>query len=449
MAANAKSVEVFPRELVRLEKVELPLSKRRSVFKRALHDLSMKLSVATKSCLPEPTNVPSLSRGKSTEDVSEGPPVPEKDEPIMQFTPTTQEVSRLYSLYSHQTLEATVRKATNTPPASPWSRCVTERAPGARPLNPTTYSRRTTLPHVQSDCSPLIHGTPLQHARSAMTLRDDSKRSQHRRTNSNTAVKHNSGVSFRSLEQKLPRDLQRTYDMHEASIRYYGRTPLEEARRERARQSLRLQTGASHNRISAPSFSNLASSGMEVTVPMARPGTKSRTSDMIVEQRPMVPGNTNTSEQLPPLIPGARESLLLIQSTACEPENTAYDGIEINSFDPEGYTLLHKACIDRQTRAVELLLDAGSDVRIKDRAGRTPLHLAAITRQRAIVEILLDRIPARSIPELWNSTILHDAVSTGDEAIIQMLVQHGADVDAKDENGVSAVDYALSKGFIL
>ena len=186
---------------------------------------------------------------------------------------------------------------------------------------------------------------------------------------------------------------------------------------------------------------------MEVTVPKVRPGT--RKSDMAAEQRPVAPRNVNPSEQLPLLTPGTRDSVPVALNTAAKIENTAYDGIDINSFDTEGYTLLHKACIDRQTRAVELLLDAGADVRIKDGAGRTPLHLAALTRQVAIVEILLDRIPARSIPELWDSPILHDAVNTGDESIIQMLVQHGANVNAKNENGVSAVDYAASKGLIL
>ena len=62
MADSAASVEVFPKELVRLEKAELPPSKRRSVFKQALHDLSLKLSVATKSGPPRSILVPSHDR---------------------------------------------------------------------------------------------------------------------------------------------------------------------------------------------------------------------------------------------------------------------------------------------------------------------------------------------------------------------------------------------------
>jgi ankyrin repeat protein len=67
----------------------------------------------------------------------------------------------------------------------------------------------------------------------------------------------------------------------------------------------------------------------------------------------------------------------------------------------------------RSIATLDILLKAGADVNSADPRGQTPLHAAAFWG--------------------WNSTV-------------EYLVAHGAKLDAKDNRGLTAVEFALGKG---
>ncbi|KAL6149964.1 hypothetical protein ACJQWK_02585 [Exserohilum turcicum] len=66
---------------------------------------------------------------------------------------------------------------------------------------------------------------------------------------------------------------------------------------------------------------------------------------------------------------------------------------EIPGFDirANGSALLHTACQEDEQSAVEVLLDTGADIEIRDNRGRTSLHKAAMKGRREITEFLIQR----------------------------------------------------------
>lgn len=85
-------------------------------------------------------------------------------------------------------------------------------------------------------------------------------------------------------------------------------------------------------------------------------------------------------------------------------------GIDINQPIPgeQGYPM-HFA-VNSSVEMIQLLIEHGADVNVKDEKGKTPLHITAVTP---------------SVEKM------------------QLLIEHGADVNAVDANGKTPLDYAL------
>lgn len=95
------------------------------------------------------------------------------------------------------------------------------------------------------------------------------------------------------------------------------------------------------------------------------------------------------------------EFLLAKGATTCPPERFT------------GRTALMHACLSGSAQCVELLLQAGSEVNLRDSHGMTALMMAAVT---------------------------------GETAMVKCLVKAGADIQAQDENEFTASDWAAKWG---
>jgi ankyrin repeat protein len=141
-------------------------------------------------------------------------------------------------------------------------------------------------------------------------------------------------------------------------------------------------------------------------------------------------------------------------------------------FDVNGETdcpsPLHYAALAGQLDAVKLLVESGANVRARDpHYGGTPLSAANYKGQRHVIEYLLQFAPIcdavkfggldrvhtllRENPECVNvrdhdgRTPLHcpDKDTQHGTEIIELLIEHGADINAKDNAGRTPADQML------
>ena len=116
-------------------------------------------------------------------------------------------------------------------------------------------------------------------------------------------------------------------------------------------------------------------------------------------------------------------------------------GAEVNVRDKSGNTpLLINA---KHGETVELLVDRGAAVNVQDEEGNTPLLINARDGEVDIVELLLENSADPSIRNNLNETPL---LAASNVEKVKLLVEHGADVDAKDIEGNTSLLINASNG---
>ncbi|KAL3483478.1 ankyrin repeat-containing domain protein [Aspergillus germanicus] len=117
-------------------------------------------------------------------------------------------------------------------------------------------------------------------------------------------------------------------------------------------------------------------------------------------------------------------------------------GIDINKKDEHGWSLLHFALEDGRDKVVNKLLDAGADV-LSPAGGRIPTvglpsnanHLSRATFDRLIATFEQAGGDISALAPDGSRTALHYASRRGDFLTLKTLIEHGADVQAKNING--------------
>ena len=119
-------------------------------------------------------------------------------------------------------------------------------------------------------------------------------------------------------------------------------------------------------------------------------------------------------------------------------------GADVSAKDREGCTAMHWAALYERSALAELLLSRGAEINARDRTGKTPFMYACgpppPSPTIAMVESITD-------PEKRKKFENHLPKAYEKRAkMVQFWLEHGADAAARDEQGMTALDYALKQG---
>ncbi len=119
-----------------------------------------------------------------------------------------------------------------------------------------------------------------------------------------------------------------------------------------------------------------------------------------------------------------------------------------DDLSPDGFGLLHLACMYGHRETVLMLLDRGASKEMISRHKMKvrPVHSAAAGREHEIVRLLIERGVDVNAPQGAGWRLIHHAAQQGDREFVELLVSHGADPDVKNDRGQSPMDIARGLG---
>lgn len=118
-------------------------------------------------------------------------------------------------------------------------------------------------------------------------------------------------------------------------------------------------------------------------------------------------------------------------------------GADVNAVAHFNWTALMVAAVKGHDVVVDVLLDNGADANVADTYGWTPLMRAAYENRAGAVRVILryGRVKLNARDET-GSTALHHAVAQGHVEIARLLLDSGADIDARNQEGVTPLELA-------
>lgn len=120
-------------------------------------------------------------------------------------------------------------------------------------------------------------------------------------------------------------------------------------------------------------------------------------------------------------------------------------GMDVNTTDPQGMTLLMIAARNNNIELARFLLDNRANAQRRNPFGDTALMIAALQGHAGFVQLLLER-KTETNHAGWNA--LHYAAFEGRGEIIAMLLAAGAQINLKAPNGQTALMLAAKRGHL-
>jgi ankyrin repeat protein len=118
------------------------------------------------------------------------------------------------------------------------------------------------------------------------------------------------------------------------------------------------------------------------------------------------------------------------------------------AWSSDGFTPLHLASFFGRAKMAAILLDRGAEpnaVSLNPMAVQ-PLHSGAAAHDTAIIRMLLDHGADVNARQAGGWTALHAAAMFGDAPLAELLLSSGAMADLPNDQGKTALDLAVEKG---
>jgi uncharacterized damage-inducible protein DinB len=117
-------------------------------------------------------------------------------------------------------------------------------------------------------------------------------------------------------------------------------------------------------------------------------------------------------------------------------------------FARDGFTALQLACFFGREDVAHWLIQQGADVdaQARNRMLIRPIHATAANGNLRVLQALLERGADVNAVQEGGYTALHEAAHRGDESMARLLLSFGADRDARTHTGQTPADVALADG---
>ena len=123
------------------------------------------------------------------------------------------------------------------------------------------------------------------------------------------------------------------------------------------------------------------------------------------------------------------------------------EGADPNVKDGDGYTPFLLAIGEGCNEVCEHLLRSGASALEVNRLGASAMHIAASAGNIAGLELAYREGVANERGDRYGQTPLMDAVNSGQEESIRWLLSHGANVNARDNDGWACLHNAYARRF--
>jgi ankyrin repeat protein len=122
----------------------------------------------------------------------------------------------------------------------------------------------------------------------------------------------------------------------------------------------------------------------------------------------------------------------------------------VNFYAEDGFTSLGLACYFGQYEIASYLILKGADVNLPSNNGFKvyPLHSAVAGNYTQIARMLVENNAQVNVKQQAGVTALHSAAQNGNIDLLILLLEHGADVNIRMEGGKLPADLAREKGFV-
>jgi ankyrin repeat protein len=122
----------------------------------------------------------------------------------------------------------------------------------------------------------------------------------------------------------------------------------------------------------------------------------------------------------------------------------------VNDFAPDGFTPLGLACYFGQSEVARYLVLKGADVNMPSNNGFQvyPIHSAVAGNYLEIARMLVNNGAQVNVKQQAGVTPLHSAAQNGNTDMLILLLENGAEVNTRMEGGKLPADLAKEKGFI-